>query len=191
MTKIDVKVVKEIEKNDFLAPTDEPVDRRIFIPRSAGGAFFTSANLFKFLPWICIVAVVAGAGIWFGVQYNTTKKQAEAELAAKTPPVKSAEEQTKEAVDKIGKLMVLPDDELPDLATITDPSKLSNHPFFSKAETGDKVLIYTAAKKAILYSERLNKIVDVSPISQGDVLNKTQEQEGTVAGSSTTENENK
>ncbi len=190
MAKIEEKLESKLEKNDFLAPADQPMDNRIFIPRPAGGAFFTFSNFSKILPWLCIVLVMAGAGIWFGLQYNVANQQAEAETAAQTPPVQTAEEQTNAAIEKIGKLMVLPDNELPDLATITDPSKLSNHPFFSKAEKGDKVLIYNAAKKAILYSERLNKIVDVSPITQGDALKNSQEQEGMVAGSSTTEDEN-
>lgn len=66
-------------------------------------------------------------------------------------------------VKSIGKLMVLPD-EVPTLATVSDKKKLANQSFFQDSENGDKVLIYSKAKKAILYRPAINKIIDVSSI---------------------------
>ena len=54
-------------------------------------------------------------------------------------------------VTNVGKLLALPDDEKPTVATITDVEKLKDQVFFKNAMNDDKVLIYTKAKKAILY----------------------------------------
>jgi hypothetical protein len=85
----------------------------------------------------------------------------------KANPQKATEDQTKELLDKVGKLIVLPD-ETPTIATVSDLEALKDQPFFATAEVGDKVLIYTQAKKAILFSERLNKIKEVAPVNLGD-----------------------
>jgi hypothetical protein len=53
------------------------------------------------------------------------------------------------------------------MATILDPAELADQPFFMSAQKGDKVLLYTNAKKAILYSPSQNKIVDVAPVNLG------------------------
>jgi hypothetical protein len=66
---------------------------------------------------------------------------------------------------KISKLIVLPSDELPTLATVSDPEKLKDQPFFAQAKAGFKVLVYSKAQKAILYDPTTNKIVEVAPIN--------------------------
>ena len=65
----------------------------------------------------------------------------------------------------VSRLMALPSDEVPTVATIEDRSKLDNQPFFEDAKDGDKILIYTEAKKAIVYREGENKIINVGPIA--------------------------
>jgi hypothetical protein len=64
--------------------------------------------------------------------------------------------------------MVLPENEQPTIATVTDPSKLSGQSFFAHAKVGDRVLLYAAAKKAILYDPNINKIIEVAPINLDD-----------------------
>jgi hypothetical protein len=86
----------------------------------------------------------------------------------KTNPQEATQKQNQEIIDKVGKLMILPEGEQPTVATVTDPAVLKNQPFFAHAEIGDKVLIYTNSKKAILYSEKLNKIKEVAPVNLGD-----------------------
>lgn len=71
----------------------------------------------------------------------------------------------KSLLDKLGQLMEIPQNEEPTVATITDTSKLKDQPFFEKAQNGDKVIIFTSSKKAILYRPASNKIIDVSPIN--------------------------
>lgn len=81
-------------------------------------------------------------------------------------PTQAAKEETKSLTAKVGKLLDLPNEE-PTVATIVDSTKLKDQPFFSKAKNGDKVILYTNAKKAILYRPSENKIIDVAPINIG------------------------
>lgn len=79
----------------------------------------------------------------------------------------AAQEEAKKLVVEVGRLIILPTNEQPTIATVTDPVGLRDQPFFANAKKGDKVLIYTNAKKAILYNPTEGKIVEVAPISIG------------------------
>lgn len=70
-----------------------------------------------------------------------------------------------DTVLEVSKIMLLPKDENPTLATVSDPEKLKDQPFFKNAEVGHKVLIYTQAQKAILYDPVRNLIIEVAPIN--------------------------
>ena len=92
--------------------------------------------------------------------------------ALKNDPDKIAREDTEKLVAKVSKLIVLPEGETPTIATVSDPEKLADQAFFAKAKKGDKVLIYASAKRAILYDDESNKIVEVAPINIGDSKTK-------------------
>jgi len=113
-----------------------------------------------------IILIALVPSVFFYTQY----RQAQSRLA--NPELYSKEE-TKKLVDAVAKFMELPSDETPTLATVNDKQKLSNQAFFSHAENGDKVLIYTNAKKAILYRPSINKIIDVAPINIGPANSAT------------------
>lgn len=70
-------------------------------------------------------------------------------------------------VTKVGRLIALPEGEDPTVATVTDPARLAGQPFFAKAKTGDKVLVYTVAKKAYLYDPAADKLLEVAPLNLG------------------------
>ena len=61
--------------------------------------------------------------------------------------------------------MSVPADETPTLASVTDKTKLKDQPFFKDAENGDQILIFPQAKKAIIYRESTNKLINVGPIA--------------------------
>jgi len=75
------------------------------------------------------------------------------------------QEDVKKLVEQLGEVIVLPEDEEPTIATVTDPELLRGQPFFENAKIGYKVLIYSKAKKAILYDPESRKIVDIAPIN--------------------------
>lgn len=70
-----------------------------------------------------------------------------------------------ETTEKVGKLIVLPKDETPVMATIMDAETLiKSEPFYTGARNGDVVLMYQKALKAIIYSPERNIIVNVGPV---------------------------
>jgi len=80
-------------------------------------------------------------------------------------PQSVAQNETKALIAKVGKLIELPTDEEPTIATVSDLEPLKGQTFFDKAKIGFKVLIYTNAKKAILYDPEGNKIIEVAPVN--------------------------
>ena len=75
-----------------------------------------------------------------------------------------AQEEVEVLVQKVGKLMELPEGE-PVIATVSDKSKLTDQPFFAKAENGDKVLIFADSSIAIIYRGSNDKIINSGPIA--------------------------
>jgi hypothetical protein len=86
-------------------------------------------------------------------------------LSALQNPNKATEEEISKVVAAVGKVLVLPTNETPTLATVSDPAKLKDQPFFINALSGDKVLIYTNARKAVLWRPSISKIIEVSPLN--------------------------
>ncbi len=82
-------------------------------------------------------------------------------------PQKQAQADAEALIGKVSALIVLPSEEKPTIATVSDTEKLKDQPFFANAKSGDKVLIYTQAKKAVLYNPESNKIVEVAPVNIG------------------------
>ncbi len=105
---------------------------------------------------VLLVVAISAAG-YFYKQFSDLKKN----------PNIMAQNELNATIAAVGKLIILPVDEQPTMATVTDPETLKNQPFFSQAQKDDKVLIYTNAKKAILYRPGANKIVEVAPINIG------------------------
>lgn len=127
------------------------------------------------LPFFLVLAILSIiAALFFFIHYQ------KAQATLNNPDVLGASE-VKELAGRVGALIELPSDEDPTVATVSDKSKLLDQPFFKNSENGDKVLIYSKAKKAILYRPSENKIIEVSSVNTGDV-----QKEGAVSGVSTT-----
>ena len=106
---------------------------------------------------LVIVIGAVGSSVYFYSKYQSLEKKSA--LNAKDDVVIT--------LAAVGKLMMLPSDETPTVASVSDVEKLKNQPFFAASQNGDKVLIYTTAKKAILYRPSTNMIVDVAPVNIG------------------------
>ena len=107
---------------------------------------------------VLIILILGGAGYaayYFYDRYNQV--------------VKNPEIITKQEADwlteRVSKLMKVPNDEVPTIATVLDKEKLKDQSFFKNAENGDKVLVYVKEKKAILYRPSANVIIEVGPVN--------------------------
>ncbi|MCH8244729.1 hypothetical protein IIB97_02490 [Patescibacteria group bacterium] len=92
-------------------------------------------------------------------------------------PESVAQQEVEELVKRVGKLIILPEGEQPTVATVSDVESLREQQFFVQAKNGDKVLIYTNARKVILYDPVKNKIVDVAPLNFGETAAEEDEEQ--------------
>ena len=67
---------------------------------------------------------------------------------------------------EVEKLMELPKSEKPIVATVDDANKVQSQQFFKNAQNGDRVLIYSNARKAILYRPSDKRIIEVGTVNQ-------------------------
>ena len=105
--------------------------------------------------------VLIGACAWLFINYNSAQKQVDY-LSGLTPE-EMGEKATDELLEKVGKLILLPEDKQAIISTIQDIEKLSEgQQFFEKAQNGDKVIIYD--DRAIIYSPTKNILVNVGPV---------------------------
>jgi hypothetical protein len=107
-----------------------------------------------------IVAIVLSIGttLYFYKQLSDVKRD----------PQKVAQAEAAALIGRVSKIIELPQGEQPTIATVTDPDKLRTQSFFARAKRGDKVLIFTNSRKAILYDPVANKIVEAAPIDIGN-----------------------
>lgn len=117
------------------------------------------------------IVLIVGVGAFALMAYSTMQSKKEAqelrtqieELQKGSPAASEAEVQA--IISEVGRLISLPGEETPTLATVSDRDKLKEIPFFANAETGDKVLIYVKARKAYLYRPSQQKLVEVAAIN--------------------------
>jgi len=114
---------------------------------------------------ISIIIIIAFAIATLPAYYFYNKYQKAQQLV--NNPSLATQKEVKILVEKVGKLIELPTNETPTVATVSDKEKLKDQIFFAKAANGDKVLIFTQSGKAILYRPSVNKIIEVAPVNMG------------------------
>lgn len=97
-----------------------------------------------------------------GNYYLFTENKKLQELV-KNPNVIYQNEET-QTIAKLSSLIDLPSDEKPTVATVLDKEKLKDQAFFAKAENGDKLIVFAQNKKAILFRESSNKIIEFAQL---------------------------
>lgn len=127
----------------------------------------------RLLFWIIgalVLLAVAGSIIVLSTRYQNSQK----EVKRLSNPQEAAKLETEILVSRVSKLVELPSGEQPTVATVQDVSKLQNQAFFKNAQNGDKVLIYTEAKRAILFRPSTNKVLEIAPVNIGNNQNSSQ-----------------
>lgn len=118
-----------------------------------------------------VVLLLVVAGGYLGYRYIQDQND---KIARLSDPQQAAKDEATRIKDLVAQLADVPNDEVPTVATVNDASKLQSQAFFAKAQNGDKVLIFTKAKKAYLYRPSTNKIIEVAPINIGSSSNTKQ-----------------
>ncbi len=107
---------------------------------------------------VCVLSLVSLSGflLWQNAKLKRDAKQSDST---------SQQNIVSHTIAAVGKLYALPKNERPTVATIKDVSQLKSEPFFDSAKNGDRVLVYTKAKIAILYRDSENKIINIGPVA--------------------------
>ncbi|MDP2648035.1 MAG: hypothetical protein Q8P35_02240 [Candidatus Yanofskybacteria bacterium] len=125
---------------------------------SSGNKFKTPFTQPIVLALFALAIGTSGMAYYFYGQYNSITGNPNIEARSELDVL----------LGEVSKLIVLPINEVPTVATVTDPERLRGEIFFANAKVGDKVLIYTSARKAILYDPVNKKIIEVAPLNIGD-----------------------
>lgn len=106
------------------------------------------------------LVVIAGVGYFAWTKWMvTTPEQEQAKALAQ------AEEEKKEVMDALSKLMVLPSED-PVMFKVSNQEQMrAQQAFFKDANNDDVLLVYQQASKAVLYRPSNNTIVNVGPIN--------------------------
>jgi hypothetical protein len=155
-----------------MTKSDSESDRRIghaSVPAFKAAPRRRTGRMIKRLLLTIIILGLAGTAGFLGYKYHQSQK----EVTSLSDPKVAATKQVNDLVTKVGKLVQLPTGETPTIATVTDLSKLKGQTFFANAKNNDQVLIYTQAKRAVLYRPSDNKVLEIAPLSIGNTAGTT------------------
>lgn len=144
----------------FFSKKNEGEGEQSSVNQGGSGSKKKGTLLVSFIALIFLCFGAMGVAVYFYVQYKNVATS------------KTAENEATRIMAVISKTIELPE-EVPTIATIDDKTKLEKSAFFTKAENGDKVLLFTNAKKAFLYRPSTEKIIDVTVINVTDNVEKT------------------
>jgi hypothetical protein len=136
------------------------------------------------LPWFLLLLALVGGLI--GTMYY--KNQVD---VAKADPDTIKREKNQAETDRVltalKKVLFIGESEAPTVARVEDPEKLkkSNETFYKDVQKNDYLVIYP--KRAIIYRESINQIINIAPIiNTADLEQKQQEQSSQPAAETKT-----
>ena len=117
--------------------------------------------------WVFFAATTLGLLCGAGVFWFTHRAALSSQNLSPKASEKPSQTTSDDIVKKVAKLMVLPGDEVPTIAMVSDVNVLKDQLFFKNAKNGNFVLMYAKARRAILYDAELDKVIEVAPITDG------------------------
>ena len=164
------KAMREVSPASYIDHFAPDMERSMQLPQRFSSGFFNKMfNSKKKLVFILAVLFVVGAVIFGAKSYYDLRKTQQELAAVKNDPNSKNKEEAEKIVQQVAKLVILPEGEDPTVATVTDPAKLNDQPFFANSVAGDKVLIYQEARRAILYRPSENKVIEIAPLNTDGV----------------------
>lgn len=144
--------------------------------------FFKKLGPFAKKNWLSLIIIfIVLIGFSFlGIKYMQTKTQ----LQQLTNPKTAGKTEIQIIEDQVDRVVDLPKDEEPTLATVNDVTKLKNQNFFKNAQNGDKLLIYTKSQRALLYRPVANRVIEYSNVNLQS--NNAQQTQGEAQPQTTT-----
>jgi len=116
-----------------------------------------SIPLITTILFLILSIVGIGSGVYFYRQYKASEEKLK-------NPTEAAKLESKALVAKVGKLMLLPNEEAQIVIVVDVETLKKTQPFFQDAKDNDKLLLFQIAKKAVLYREAANVVINVAPI---------------------------
>lgn len=129
------------------------------------------------------------------IVYDYILAQSELNTFKENPEVLAIKEK-EDLIKRLREIVSIPENEEPTVATVQDAQALRQQTFFSRAENGDKVILFPMAQRAILYRPSIQKIIEAAPINitdiqQGVTNNLETTQQSTPSISKTIEEQSK
>jgi hypothetical protein len=123
--------------------------------------FLTNKKLIYTLSLIFVGIII---GILIGASYFRAHRDVVGTDASSTH---NNDQVVQKLISDLSKLMILPADDSPVVATINDAATLAkDQPFYVNSVNGDALLVFPKSSKAVIYSPSRNVIVNVGFISQ-------------------------
>jgi len=116
-----------------------------------------STKLFVFLMCLLsLIIILSATTVYFFCRYQL--------LSKKSDTTQILQQETEDVVESLKKMILLPKDEVPTVATINDVDRLKNQLFFKNARNGNNVVIYPISKIAIIYDPKTKIIMNIGPV---------------------------
>ena len=139
----------------------------------------TARGLRSTLPWILLVLVTT-VGL-FGILYYRDQARNISKVADSSTTEQQNQVETERVLTALKKVLLVQETEAPTVARVEDPErqKKSNEEFYKNVEKGDYLIIFP--KRAIIYRESIDQIINTAPIINTADLQKQSEEATTPA----------